>query len=80
MENWIKFKYQLPTRIPYKEVKILFGHPNWSNYFFGIYTHNPNIKLVDRLSIFDQEKGHLIIWDSQEPTHYFLLPEKPEKN
>lgn len=75
--EWIKFEDKLPTNLPNEQVNILFCSPKWTTYIIGLYTHNEELSMKERLSFFNQENYVYIEWLSQMPTHYYILPNKP---
>jgi hypothetical protein len=76
--KWKLFSQELPTNINGEQVYILFGHPNWATYFRGMYTNFPDYSLKERLAQYDSINDTMVEWESQEPTHWMLLPENPQ--
>lgn len=78
-EEWIKFEDKLPTNILGEQVNILFCSPGWATYIRGMYDHNEDLLIKERLSSYNQEIDRYVEWLSKMPTHWFKLPDKPEK-
>lgn len=78
MDNWKKFEDELPSNILGEQIDILFWHPNWSTFMRGMYTHTDE-PIQDRLSEYKPDIDKFWSWQHIFPTHWFKLPETPEK-
>lgn len=77
IHKWIKFEDELPTNILGEQVNILFGHPKWSTYIRGMYSHYVDEPLAERISEYKPDIDKFHIWNYETPTHWMLLPENP---
>ncbi len=75
--TWKRFDQELPTTEPGGQVDIFFGHPGWAIFVQGIYTHDPEEELKERLMEYRREVDKYWSWESIMPTHWMKAPENP---
>ena len=78
--RWIKFEDKKPTDKLGEQVRVLLGHPGWATYVVGMYAcYKPEEILRERISEYKASIDRYCEWDRMMPTHWYKLPENPEK-
>ena len=77
--DWKLFCQDRPTRVEDEVVYIIVYNKNWNHFKFARYTHLYDEELINSLEIYDTINDYYVGCDLDTPTHWSILPEKPEK-
>lgn len=77
--DWKLFFQERPTKIENEVVNIIVYNKDWEHFKFARYTHLYDEDLNLSLEVYDTINEVYTEWNIENPTHWSIMPEKPEK-